>query len=156
MADTMIANFTKRFPGGAIIHGELTQPVRGHSVTVLFCPSCCGKTTVLRCLAGLERPEEGAIQFGAESWFDAHQNLCLAPQQRGIGFVLKDYAMFPHLTVEANIGYGLRELDAVERDRRVREMLKRFLCPVRALAPLSSLGIAHIFSRLVSFFLTCE
>jgi molybdate transport system ATP-binding protein len=126
MADALIANFTKRFSGGAVIRGELNQPVRGHSVTVLFGPSGCGKTTVLRCLAGLERPEEGAIQFGGETWFDARQNIFLAPQQRGIGFVFQDYALFPHLTVAGNVGYGLRGLAAAEHKQRVREMLERF------------------------------
>jgi molybdate transport system ATP-binding protein len=126
MADALIANFTKRFPGGAVIRGELRQPVRGHSVTVLFGPSGCGKTTMLRCLAGLETPEEGTIQFGAETWFDARQNIVLAPQQRGIGFVFQDYALFPHLTVAGNLGYGLRGRAAAEREQRVREMLKRF------------------------------
>lgn len=126
MADTLIANFRKSFSGGAAIRGELRQSARGHSVTVLFGPSGCGKTTVLRCLAGLEQPEEGTIQFGAETWFDAAQNLCLAPQQRGIGFVFQDYALFPHLSVAGNIGYGLRGLTTAGREQRVREMLERF------------------------------
>lgn len=123
MADALIANFTKRFPGGAVIRGKLDRPMRGHSVTVLFGPSGCGKTTVLRCLAGLERPEQGSIHFGGRTWFDAGPGICLAPQQRGVGFVFQDYALFPHLTVAGNIGYGL---PANEREQRVGEMLDRF------------------------------
>lgn len=123
MADALIANFTKRFPGGAVIRGELRQPAQGHSITVLFGPSGCGKTTVLRCLAGLERPEQGSIQFGGRTWFDAGPGICLTPQQRGVGFVFQDYALFPHLTVAGNIGYGL---PANEREQRVGEMLDRF------------------------------
>jgi molybdate transport system ATP-binding protein len=126
MADALIANFTKRFAGGAVIRGELNQPAKGHSVTVLFGPSGCGKTTVLRCLAGLERPEEGTIQFGTETWFDAGRGICLPPQQRGIALVFQDYALFPHLTVAGNIGYGLRGLSGVERHQRIGEMLERF------------------------------
>lgn len=126
MANALIAQFTKRFPGGAVIRGELNQPARALSVTVLFGPSGCGKTTVLRCLAGLERPEEGVIQFGGETWFDARQGIFLAPQQRGIGFVFQDYALFPHLTVAGNIGFGLNGLTATEREERVRDMLERF------------------------------
>ena len=126
MADTLTAKFTKRFPGGAVIRGELNRPVHGHSVTVLFGPSGCGKTTLLRCLAGLERPEEGVIQFGQETWFDARQGVCLAPQQRGVGLVFQDYALFPHLTVAGNIGYGLHGLTATGRKQRIREMLERF------------------------------
>lgn len=125
MADALIASFTKRFPG-ATIRGELNQPARGHTVTVLFGPSGCGKTTVLRCLAGLETPEEGTIQFRAETWFDAGRGIRLTPQQRGIGFVFQDYALFPHLTVAGNVGYGLGKLPADERRRRVTELLERF------------------------------
>jgi len=123
MADALIAHFTKRFRDGAVICAQLTQPARGHTVTVLFGPSGCGKTTVLRCLAGLERPEEGTIQFGSETWFDAGRGICLAPQQRGIGFVFQDYALFPHLTVRGNVGFGL---PADSRDEDVNEMLQRF------------------------------
>jgi molybdate transport system ATP-binding protein len=134
MADALIASFTKRFPGGVVIRGELRpddasrspQAVGGCRVTVLFGPSGCGKTTVLRCLAGLERPEEGRIQFGEETWFDAQQDVCLAPEQRGVGFVFQDYALFPHLTVEGNVGYGLCRLSHAERQKQVDHMLTRF------------------------------
>ncbi len=126
MASTLTARFTKTFSGGAIIHGELSQPAQGHSITVLFGPSGCGKTTVLRCLAGLERPETGLIQYDGQIWFDAEQGICLPPQQRGIGFVFQDYALFPHLSIESNIGYGLRRLAADERRRRIDEMMERF------------------------------
>jgi molybdate transport system ATP-binding protein len=123
MADTLTAHFTKRFSSGAVIRAELRQSGRAPSVTVLFGPSGCGKTTVLRCLAGLERPEEGAIQFGAETWLDAEKSICVPPQRRGIGFVFQDYALFPHLTVEGNIGYGLSH---AEHRRCVRDVLERF------------------------------
>lgn len=125
MAGALSARFTKRYAGGAAIHGELEQPLRGHSVTVLFGPSGCGKTTVLRCLAGLERPEEGRIQFGSQTWFDSARGLHLPPQRRGVGLVFQDYALFPHLSVEDNVGYGLRQLAADERRRCVAEMLER-------------------------------
>ncbi|HEX7708335.1 MAG TPA: ABC transporter ATP-binding protein [Thermoanaerobaculia bacterium] len=125
MADTLIASFTKRFPR-ATIRGELNQPALRHTVTVLFGPSGCGKTTVLRCLAGLETPEEGTIRFGSETWFDAAHRIRLTPQQRGIGFVFQDYALFPHLTVAGNVGYGLGQMSAAERRKRVHELLERF------------------------------
>jgi len=134
MAGALNASFVKRYPGGAVIHGELqsndlnrSQEGRGgRGVTVLFGPSGCGKTTILRCLAGLERPEEGLIQFGEETWFEAQRGVCLTPQQRGIGFVFQDYALFPHLTVEGNVGYGLHRLSRGERRKQVGEMLNRF------------------------------
>ncbi len=125
MAHSLNASFTKRFSEKTVIRGELQSGLSTPQITVLFGPSGCGKTTVLRCLAGLEQPEEGFIRFGDESWFEAHAGVCLSPQ-RGIGFVFQDYALFPHLTVEDNIGYGLRALPAAERRRRVAEMLGRF------------------------------
>jgi ABC-type sulfate/molybdate transport systems ATPase subunit len=69
----------------------------------LFGPSGCGKTTTLRCLAGLERPEEGRITFGENTWFDAELRVCLTPQQRDIGYLFQKYALFPHLSVAQNI-----------------------------------------------------
>jgi len=94
------------------------------NVTILFGPSGCGKTTVLRCLAGLERPEQGVIRYGREVWFDAARRLCLPPQRRDVGYLSQDYSLFPHLTVEENVGYGLRRLSAVERGGRVSELLE--------------------------------
>ncbi len=126
MAETLTARFRKQFPGGAAIHVELELPARGHSVTVLFGPSGCGKTTLLRCLAGLERPEQGTVRLGIETWLDAGRNLCLAPQQRGIGFVFQDYALFPHLTVAGNVGFGLGDLAAEQRRQRIDELFERF------------------------------
>lgn len=126
MASSLTAHFIKRFSSGAVIRADLGCSARRHPVTVLFGPSGCGKTTVLRCLAGLERPEEGSIQFESETWFNAGSGISLSPQQRGIGFVFQDYALFPHLTVAENIGYGLRAAPATERQRRVGEFLDRF------------------------------
>ncbi|MBE2285702.1 MAG: ABC transporter ATP-binding protein [Prosthecobacter sp.] len=126
MARTLTADFIKHYEGGAVIHGGVRLPGGAHSVTVLFGPSGCGKTTVLRCLAGLERPERGVIHFGGETWFDAEAGVCLTPQQRGIGFVFQDYALFPHLDVTANIAYGLTKLDKAERQARVEAVITRY------------------------------
>jgi len=95
-------------------------------VTVLFGPSGCGKTTLLRCLAGLERPHSGEIRFNGETWFDAARNIHRSPQERGIGFLFQEYALFPHLTVAGNVGYGLQRVGGEERRLRVGEMLDRF------------------------------
>ncbi len=125
MDATLTAEFTKTFPG-ATIRGRIGRPARDRGVTVLFGPSGCGKTTVLRCLAGLERPEAGLIRWGDETWFDAARGVHLPPQRRGIGYVFQDYALFPHLSVADNIGFGLHRLDGAERRRRVGEVLERF------------------------------
>lgn len=126
MAGTLTASFARRFAGGMLIRAEFSCPVLAPSVTVLFGPSGCGKTTVLRCLAGLEKPDEGTIRFNAETWFDSRQNIHLAPQSRGVGFVFQDYALFPHLSVAGNIAYGLRGTPPEARRKIVGDFIERF------------------------------
>ncbi len=70
--------------------------------------SGAGKTTLLRCVAGLEKVEEGFISLGNTVYLDTRRNICLPPSRRGIGFAFQDYLLFPHLSVEQNILYGLR------------------------------------------------
>jgi len=123
MADEMTAAFEKTYPGGPTIDGTLRLPVgRSHGL-VLFGPSGSGKTTVLRCLAGLERPTSGRILFAGETWFDADAGIHASPQVRKIGYLCQDYALFPHLTVQENIAYGLRGGDRGERDAVMRELI---------------------------------
>ena len=84
---------------------------------VLFGPSGSGKTTILRCLAGLDRPQAGFIRCGEDVWFDAAAGIHLPPQQRRLAYVSQDYGLFPHLTVEQNIRFGM---DAALPDPRNR------------------------------------
>lgn len=122
MNDALLtATFRKQFPGGPEIAVDELRVNAG--VTVLFGESGSGKTTVLRCLAGLERPEAGQIVFRGDVWFDGTTKTFLPSRNRNIGFVPQDYALFPHLTVAGNIGYGLAELPPGERDARVTESL---------------------------------
>ncbi|MFV2103879.1 ABC transporter ATP-binding protein [Micromonospora sp. LOL_024] len=91
-------------------------------VTVLFGPSGAGKTTLLRCLAGLDRPESGShIQFGDQLW-DA-ERIHLPTRRRRIGYLFQDHALFPHLSVTGNVGYGLHHLPRRQRSARVRQAL---------------------------------
>ncbi len=125
MAEEIVARFRKRFPGGPRVDADALRAVCGRaSITVLFGASGAGKTTVLRCLAGLERPDSGAIQCGNELWFDQATSVFLPPQQRNIGYLSQDYALFPHLNVERNIGYGLRQAPSPERAARVCEVIR--------------------------------
>jgi molybdate transport system ATP-binding protein len=124
MSAELIAHFEKRFANGPTIAVELCVPVEGFGITVLFGPSGAGKTTVLRCLSGVERPDSGRICFGEETWFDAGAGAWLPPQQRGVGYVTQDYGLFPHLTVAGNVAYGLGGLGKVERRRRVGEVFE--------------------------------
>ena len=118
----LTANFQKQFPGGPKI---VAKDLRiGGGITVLFGASGSGKTTILRCLAGLERPQMGTIAFGQESWFDSARKVFQPPKKRRVGFVVQDYGLFPHLSVARNVSYGLQELPAAERASRVTEILR--------------------------------
>ena len=107
MSDGVTASFVKRFPGGPELRVEELRTSGEALVTVLFGASGAGKTTVLRCLAGLERPEQGTIRFSDEIWSDAARAVFVPPRRRRVGFVPQEYALFPHLPVELNVGYGL-------------------------------------------------
>ena len=122
----LLARFEKQYSSGATIRCELQMPANGFSITVLIGPSGCGKTTFLRCLAGLDRPESGRIEFAGECWFDASHRIHRSPQQRGIGFLFQDYALFPHLTVASNIAYGLKALHAADQKKRTAEIMTQF------------------------------
>lgn len=116
----LAANIEKRFSGGPAIQAEMRS--EDGAVTILFGPSGAGKTTLLRCIAGLERLTSGRIVFGGNVWADTRTGVHRAPQQRGVGYLFQDYALFPHLDVSANIAYGIHKLPKSERDKRVEEM----------------------------------
>ena len=97
----------------------------GDGVAVLFGPSGSGKTLTLQCLAGLVRPDAGRIVVDGHVLFDAAADVHVPPQQRRVGYVFQGYALFPHLTVRQNVGFGLRDKRRAERDRRVTEVLGR-------------------------------
>jgi molybdate transport system ATP-binding protein len=119
----LICDTERRFPSGATIEARFEIPRPGFSVTVLFGPSGSGKTTVLRLLAGLERVDRGSIRVGGATWSDADRRMHLPPQTRDLGFLPQAYHLFPHLSVAANLGYGLTSLGAQERAARVDELL---------------------------------
>src|SRR5205823_4699837 len=82
-----------------------------------------GKSTALRCLAGLERPDRGTIRFGDEIWFDSARGIFLPPQRRRIGYLFQDYALFPHLRVAQNIAYGLAKFARQQRIEEITALL---------------------------------
>ena len=126
MTSELVARFSKQFNRGASIDIDLTQPIDTFSVTALIGPSGCGKTTLLRCLAGLTQPDQGRIEFGGRTWFDSSSRCALSPQRRDIGFLFQDYALFPHLNVAENMGYGVQRLPELDRRSRVAAILERF------------------------------
>lgn len=120
--------------GGMQIQVALAAP-RG-AVTALLGPSGSGKTSVLRMIAGLDRPSAGRISFADAVWFDQKAATDMPVARRGAGFVFQDYALFPHMTAAQNVGYGvprrnrrsvvahwLRQMDLADSaDRYPREL----------------------------------
>ena len=123
MAGRLTASFRHEFESGAAVNGELDLDPRAGRITVLFGPSGSGKTTVLRCLAGLQRPRSGFIRYDGETWFDATRRIHTSPQQRRLGYVSQEYGLFPHLTVEDNVRFGMRPEPADAR-ARVEQILR--------------------------------
>src|SRR5205809_289079 len=106
------------------VHGVTLEVPDGKIVTLLG-PSGCGKSTTLRCIAGLERPDEGEIFFDQRPLFSRAQGVAVPPEQRNVGMVFQSYAIWPHLTVFQNVAYPLqvRRLPAKQIAERVREAL---------------------------------
>jgi molybdate transport system permease protein len=86
-------------------------------------PSGAGKSLLLRCIAGLERPQHGRMQLGSRLLCDTDAGVWVAPQHRRIAMVFQQPALFPHLTVAANVAFGLRHLSSAQRRSRVAELL---------------------------------
>jgi molybdate transport system ATP-binding protein len=108
----------RSYAGGEPIRARFSLELGGSPVAVLFGPSGAGKTTILRCIAGLDRPDAGRIAFGAEPWFDRERGVHLDGQRRGTGVLFPDHPLFPHLTVAENIAYGLFRTGRAERGAR--------------------------------------
>ena len=95
-------------------------------ITILFGASGSGKTTLLDCLAGVRAPDAGRITLGNRILYDSHARVALPPQERNIGYVFQDLALFPHLSVEANVSYGLGRQSVSERRERAEKALDSF------------------------------
>jgi molybdate transport system ATP-binding protein len=116
----------KRFPNpeGSFILNVHFRALAGF--TILFGPSGAGKTTLLDCISGLNQPEDGRVAIGGEVLYDAEKKRNVAPWKRRIGYVHQDLALFPHMTAEENIAYGLNKLSKTERQKRCSEILATF------------------------------
>jgi len=95
-------------------------------ITILFGASGAGKTTLLNCIAGLQMPDAGKISIGELVFFDRDQGINLAVQRRNIGYVFQDLALFPHLSAQDNIAYGLRGLNKDALRQRTAAILESF------------------------------
>jgi len=103
---------------------ELSLSVKDGELLTLLGPSGCGKTTTLRMIAGLEEPSSGTITIAGETVTADADGPFRKPEERDVGIVFQDYALFPHLTVGENIAFGLDGRDSDEIDARVAELLE--------------------------------
>ena len=110
-------NLCKKFGTTPAVCGATLEVFQGHLLALLG-PSGCGKTTVLRMIAGLEEPSSGTIEINGECVFSPSTNI--APEKRHVGMVFQEYALFPHMTVEENIRYGIGE----KKDERTAAVLE--------------------------------
>jgi len=116
-----VKNLTRRYGGRAVV-SDLSLGVAPGQVTCLLGPSGCGKSTTLRMIAGVDRPDEGQVLVEGEVVSDAKH--FLPPEERHIGLMFQDFALFPHLNVARNVAFGLRGRGAEAR-KRVEELLAR-------------------------------
>ena len=94
--------------------------------TILFGASGAGKSTLLDCIAGLQTPDEGTIAIGETILFDSQSRVNLPPSRRSVAYLLQSLALFPHMTVEQNVQYGLASLNKADRDVRSGDVLESF------------------------------
>jgi iron(III) transport system ATP-binding protein len=116
-----LAGLTREYGPEAAV-SDLDLAVKEGELLTLLGPSGCGKTTTLRMIAGLERPSAGEIRLGGG--VVAGDGAFVAPEHRDVGLVFQDFALFPHLTVEENVAFGIDHWDAADREARTEELLE--------------------------------
>jgi len=117
---------TRRF-GEEMAVRDLSISVREGELLALLGPSGCGKTTTLRLLAGLDRPDAGTIRVDGE--IVSGEGRFVPPEDRDVGLVFQEFALFPHLSVAENVAFGIQDWPAEEREQRVAELLELVSLP---------------------------
>jgi iron(III) transport system ATP-binding protein len=123
MGGVRVSDLSKRY-GDVVAVDGITMDFEKGTLTTILGPSGCGKTTTLRCIAGLEKPDRGAISIGDSTVFSKETNL--PPEKRMVGIVFQSYAIWPHMTVFDNIAFPLkiRHASRQETSRRVKEVME--------------------------------
>ena len=121
MAEISFDKVSRRFGQTRAVDEVSAAVASGHFLALLG-PSGCGKTTLLRLIAGLERPDTGTITLDGQ--VVAGQGRFVEPEQRALGMVFQSYALWPHMSVASNIGFGLNRLPRAEREARIHEALR--------------------------------
>jgi molybdate transport system ATP-binding protein len=122
---TVSAKLRRIRPGAVPFDLDISVVVPA-GITILFGPSGAGKSTVLDCIAGLARPDAGRIAVGEQVLFDSKVGVNRSPQARNVAYVFQTLALFPHMSAEENVAYGLDGLPRQQRAARVDEILKAF------------------------------
>jgi iron(III) transport system ATP-binding protein len=114
-------NVNKTYEGKVKAVDDMSFEVRSGTLLALLGSSGCGKTTTLRLIAGLERPDSGEIWLNEQ--LVAGSNAWVEPEKRKVGMVFQDYALFPHMSVESNVAFAIPELSRREKKQRISDML---------------------------------
>ena len=109
MPEIVLEHIYKRWKGFYAVD-DLNMTIKDNGFITLLGPSGCGKTTTLRMIAGLETPTSGKITIGNETVFDSETGINIPANERHVGFLFQNYALWPHMTVYKNITFGLHEL----------------------------------------------
>lgn len=126
------ARFNLNYQGFSL---EVDLQLPGQGVTALFGHSGSGKTTCLRCIAGLERAEQGYLQVNGELWQDSAADIFIPPHKRALGYVFQEASLFPHLNVRRNLEYGLHRIEKTARKVSWEHII-------------DLLGISHLLERM--------
>ena len=108
MAEVVVKDLVKRFGSETLAVDNVSFTVGEGEFVTLLGPSGCGKTTTLRCIAGLETPDEGDILIADEVFTSSRNGVCLPPEKRRLGMVFQSYAIWPHMSVSENVAYGIQ------------------------------------------------
>ena len=126
MPEIILKNITKKFGKKSAAVENLSLEIPDRSFITLLGPSGCGKTTTLRMIAGLETPTSGEITIGGKVVYSSEKGIDISPDQRGVGFLFQNYALWPHMTVWENITFGLENLNwpKVKIKSRAEELMQ--------------------------------